>query len=110
MAIDTPFHCTVELEMNPEPVIVTGVSAEPAMVDEGVIPVMAGTGLEAGGGFVGADAPPPPPQPVINHIPRMKITRIIFAVDFRSIVAFKKIKADILSLKSPNQEGVSSGL
>jgi hypothetical protein len=94
--------------MNPEPVIVTGVSVEPATVEDGVIAMMAGTGFEVGGGFVGAVVPPP--QPVINHIPRMKITRIIFAVDFRSIVAFKKIKADILSLKSPNQEGVSSGL
>ena len=81
--------------MNPEPVIVTGVSVEPATVEDGVIAVMAGTGFEVGGGFGGAVVPPP--QPVITPIPRMKISRIIFAVDFRSIAALKEIKANILS-------------
>lgn len=90
-----PFHCTLELEMNPEPVIVTGVSAEPAMVDEGVIAVMAGAGLEAGGGFVGADAPPP--QPVITPIPKMKISSFNFVVDFQSIAAPQEVKASIHS-------------
>jgi hypothetical protein len=35
--------------MNPEPIIVTGVSVEPALADGGVIVVTAGTGFEAGG-------------------------------------------------------------
>jgi hypothetical protein len=52
--------------MNPDPVIVTGVSGEPATVDEGVVEVMAGVGFEVGEGFVGAEAPPP--QPVMKKI------------------------------------------
>lgn len=52
--------------MNPEPVIATGVSVEPARMKEGVISVMAGTGFELGEGFVGAAVPPP--QPVIRQI------------------------------------------
>jgi hypothetical protein len=49
--------------MNPDPVIVTGVSGEPAMVEEGVTAVMAGAGFGVGGGF---EAGVPPPQPVIR--------------------------------------------
>lgn len=49
--------------MNPEPVIVTDVSVEPATAEDGVVAVMAGTGFEIGGGFV-----VPPVQPVINQI------------------------------------------
>jgi hypothetical protein len=49
--------------MNPEPVIVTDVSVEPAIAEAGVAAVMAGTGFEFGGGFV-----VPPVQPAINEI------------------------------------------
>src|SRR5580704_3286186 len=61
VAIGAPFHWTAELEMNPEPVIVTGVSADPATLDDGVIAAMDGTGFESGGGFVRAADPPPQP-------------------------------------------------
>jgi hypothetical protein len=66
VAIGAPFHCTVELEMNPEPVIVTDMSVEPATAEDGVIAVMAGTGFELGAGFAGAVDPPP--QPVTNQM------------------------------------------
>jgi hypothetical protein len=38
--------------MNPEPLIVTDVSVEPATAEDGVVAVMAGTGFEIGGGPV----------------------------------------------------------
>ena len=78
--------------MNPEPVIATGVSAEPATVDDGVIAVMAGRGF--GGGFVGV---PPPPQPIIILIPKIRIGNFTFARDFRSIAALHELKASIQS-------------
>lgn len=49
--------------MNPEPVIVTDVSLEPAKAEDGVVAVMAGTGFEIAGGLVVT-----PAQPVINQI------------------------------------------
>lgn len=52
--------------MNPSPAIVTDVPAEPAMTEDGVIAVMAGTGFEAGVGLGGAAVPPP--QPVMAHM------------------------------------------
>ena len=59
--------------MNPEPVIVTGVSAEPSIAEEGVIEAMAGTGFETGGGTVEAV---PPPQPAMKEtVDRSKVTR-----------------------------------
>lgn len=60
-----PFHCAVEEEMNPDPAIVTGVCPEPATTEDGVTPVMAGTGFDIGGGFVEAV---PPPQPVMRNM------------------------------------------
>jgi hypothetical protein len=43
--------------MNPEPTIVTDLSVAPAMREDGVTEVMAGTGFGVGGGFVGPVAP-----------------------------------------------------
>ena len=78
--------------MNPEPVIVTGVSAEPATVDDGVTAVMAGRGFDVGGGFV---AVPPPPQPIIIPIPKIKISDFTCTRNFRSISGLHKLKASI---------------
>ena len=58
--------------MNPEPVIVTEVSDDPATMDDGVTAVLDGAGFEAGAGFVGADVPPP--QPAI--MPRDDATNV----------------------------------
>lgn len=68
-----PFHSTVEEEMNPDPATVTGVSPEPATTEEGVTAVIAGTGFEAGGGFVEAGVPPP--QPVMKNMDDRKDAR-----------------------------------
>ena len=57
-----PFHRTAELEMKPEPAMVTGVSGEPAGAEDGVTEMADGTGLESGGGGLG-EALEPPPQP-----------------------------------------------
>lgn len=56
-----PFHCTVELEIKPVPVMETGVSGEPAATEAGATAVIEGVGLEFGGGF--GEAVEPPPQP-----------------------------------------------
>jgi hypothetical protein len=61
VAIAVPFHCTVELEMNPVPVMTTGVAAEPATVNDGAIEVIVGIGFGVGGGLGGAAIPPPQP-------------------------------------------------
>lgn len=61
-----PFHCTVEEEMNPNPAIVAAVAPEPATTEDGVTALMAGTGFEAGGGFVEAGVPPA--QPVMRSM------------------------------------------
>lgn len=45
VAIAVPFHCTVEVEMNPVPVITRGVAAEPATVDDGAIEMIVGMGF-----------------------------------------------------------------
>jgi hypothetical protein len=58
-----PFHRTVELEIKPEPVMVTEVSGDPAATELGATAVMEGAGLELGGGFGAVD---PPPQPEIK--------------------------------------------
>jgi hypothetical protein len=57
VAIGAPFHGATEVEMNPEPTIVTDLSVAPAMREDGVTEVMAGTGFGVGGGFVGPVAP-----------------------------------------------------
>jgi hypothetical protein len=55
--------------MNPAPVIVIGVTAEPARTNDGVTVVIAGTGFAGGGGGGGLIVPVgPPPQPAINHV------------------------------------------
>lgn len=61
-----PFHCTVEEEMNPDPVIVNDVCPEPATAEDGVTAAMAGMGFKTGGGFVEAGIPPP--QPVMKNM------------------------------------------
>lgn len=66
VAMGVPFHCAVEEDMNPDPAIITGVSREPATIEDGVTAVMEGTGFEAGSGFV--EAGDPPPQPVMKNI------------------------------------------
>jgi hypothetical protein len=66
VAKGVPSHWTDELGMNPVPVIVTGVSVEPAPIEDGFTVMMAGMGFETGGGFVGAVAAPP--HPAITHI------------------------------------------
>lgn len=60
---DVPFHSAVELEMNPDPVIVTVVFADPAVELVGEIAVMAGVGFDCGAGLGGAVVPPPPQPP-----------------------------------------------
>jgi len=89
-----PFHSAVEVEMNPVPVIVTVVSVEPATVDDGLSAVMTGRGFEFGGGFVVAVVPAP--QPLINHVTRIK-TSSIPITELRPITALHEIKANILS-------------
>jgi hypothetical protein len=55
--------------MNPVPVMVMGVSAEPARTKDGMTVVIAGTGFAGGGGGGGIIAPvDPPPQPPISHV------------------------------------------
>jgi hypothetical protein len=66
VAIAAPFHSTAELETNPDPVIVTGVSVEPALAEEGEIVMMAGTGFKVGGGLIAPAGPPP--QLAVNHV------------------------------------------
>jgi hypothetical protein len=52
--------------MNPEPVIVTGVFAEPASVEDGVAETMEGAGFRSGGGATALV--PAPPQPIMKEI------------------------------------------
>ena len=47
--------------MNPDPVMVTRVSGDPATVEVGVIEVMVGMGFNIGGGIGGEVAAPPQP-------------------------------------------------
>ena len=72
--------------------MVTGVSVEPAIVEDGVIAMMAGRGFEVGGGFVGVR---PPLQPIIIPIPKIDISNVMFTRDFRSIAALHELKASI---------------
>jgi hypothetical protein len=55
-----PFHCAVELLINPDPVITIVVFGAPATTEDGVIEVIAGVGFDAGGGFGGFEFPPQP--------------------------------------------------
>jgi hypothetical protein len=68
VGIGVPFHCAVELEINAEPVSVTNVSVEPAMVEEGLIDARVGTGFDSGVGVTGAGEDAPPPQPIRRGI------------------------------------------
>jgi hypothetical protein len=52
--------------MNPEPVIVTGMFAEPASVEDGVAETMEGAGFRSGGGATAVV--PAPPQPFMKKI------------------------------------------
>lgn len=65
VAIGIPFHSTVEAEMNPDPVTVMVVSAEPTTVEEGLTLAMLGLGFGLGGGLL--DALGPPAQPPIEQ-------------------------------------------
>ncbi len=56
-----PFHCTTELEMNPEPVTANVNAWLPSVTLAGDMPLTTGAGLEVGGGV---DEPPFPPHPV----------------------------------------------
>lgn len=67
VATGVPFHCAAELAMNPEPLIETDASAEPAVADDGVSEVIDGEGFKVGPGVPGLDVPPP--QPLRNWIP-----------------------------------------
>jgi len=68
VARETPFHCAVELRMNPDPLITTLVFPEPAKADPGVTPEMAGVGFALGaGGEMGPGVPPPPAQPAVKQ-------------------------------------------
>jgi len=60
-----PFNSTLELAINPVPVIATAVAGAPSITEEGVTPPIVGTGFCAGGGLV--VPPPPPPHPSINN-------------------------------------------
>jgi hypothetical protein len=62
-----PFHCAVELEMNPVPVMVSVVPFDPTTTDVGVSEVIAGVGLFAGGGLLPPEELDPPLQPYRMH-------------------------------------------
>jgi hypothetical protein len=53
-----PFHCAVELVRNPVPAIVTVVLAAPAVIELGLIAVIAGEGLFTAK-LAAEDVPPP---------------------------------------------------
>jgi len=63
---DVPFHCTLEAEMNPDPVTVIEVSEDPAVAAGGVTERADGVGLDCGGGVITVVAPPP--QPAITNM------------------------------------------
>lgn len=60
-----PFHAAAELEIKPVPLMVTIVSAVPAVSDDGDNAVTVGTGFEAGAGL---DVDPPPPHAIMMHM------------------------------------------
>jgi hypothetical protein len=69
--------------MNPVPVIVMGVSAEPARTKEGMTVVIAGTGFAGGGGGGGLIVPVgPPPQPAMSQMEDRAETARAHAVRF----------------------------
>src|SRR5260221_12426983 len=77
--------------MNPEPVILRGVSGEPTTVEGGAIEEMEGTGFKFGGGIGGGGVAPP--QPGISLRPRRKSSSRILFLDFRFIAGLREIKA-----------------
>jgi len=89
--------------MNPEPVILRGVSGEPTTVEGGAIEEMEGTGFKFGGGIGGGVVAPP--QPVISLRPRRKSSSRILVLDFRFIAALHEIKASSLSNLSMYTDG-----